>query len=76
MAGVEQGSSSNAMPPSGLATPSDFKSLKPNRFGSTRCEGTTVDSAEKMLKVDRRPLAQRHQDIEQGVTVLHMCTLL
>src|SRR5450830_951813 len=47
--GVEHGSSSKAMSPMGLATPSAFKSLKPNSFGSIRCDGATFDSAEKML---------------------------
>jgi hypothetical protein len=47
--GVEHGSSSNAMSPFGLATPSVFRSTKPNMSRSIRCDGTTVDSDEKMF---------------------------
>src|SRR5471032_1757427 len=47
--GVEHGSSSKAMSPRGLAWPSAFRSAKPNKSRSIRCDGTTVDSAEKIL---------------------------
>jgi hypothetical protein len=49
VAGVEHGSSSNAISPSGLATPSAFNSLNPNSSRSIKCDGTTVGNDEKML---------------------------
>ena len=47
--GGAQGSSSNAMSPSALAWPSIFNSLNLNKSRSIKCDGTTVDKAEKIL---------------------------